>query len=473
MNQLESKISHKQTGYLLILALIFGAIFFTISVAFIGFIISDNQVVEQRYQLEKASDIAEAGLNYYKWYLAHYPDDTTNGTGEPGPYVHQYEDPELGAIGEFSLDITSNSFCGQLSSIDVSSTGYTYSQPEVQRTVSARYARPTVAEYAYIINSNVWAGEDREIYGPYHSNQGIRMDGTNYSTVTSGLTEWTCTSSYGCTPNQQRDGVFTTTDEANPLLFSYPAAPINFTDLLIDLAGMKSSAQNNGGLYIPPSNSNGYRLIFNSNGTLTVRRLYYALEYEAYSPDKGWFNERNISLFEWNYGTYSLDADCPLVFVEDKILLEGEINQKVTVAVAGTDSNGEDPDIILSDNITYDDPSEDGLVAIAEGNVLVGPVVPNNMVLNGIFIAQNGRFGRNHYRETKWYGPNIARDSLTITGTIVSNGGVGTQWTSNGSFISGFRERINSYDRNLVADPPPLIPNTSDVYVFSEWREEQ
>ena len=238
-------------GAFLVLVLVLAAVFFAIISASVGYVVTQGQVVQQRYLLDRSSDIAEAGLNYYKWYLAHFPGDVTNGTGLPGPYVNVYQDPEDGAIGEFSLNIASSTYCGDIASIEVASTGYTYEDPTLTRTITARYSQPTVAEYAFIINSNVWAGSDRTIVGPYHSNQGIRMDGTNLSTVTSGLTDWSCTSSFGCSPTQTVDGVFTSTANANPALFYFPSAPINFTDLTIDLANMKDRAQNNGGLYIP------------------------------------------------------------------------------------------------------------------------------------------------------------------------------------------------------------------------------
>jgi hypothetical protein len=89
-------------------------------------------------------------------------------------------------------------------------------------------------------------------------------------------------------------------------------------------------------------------------------------------------------------------------------------------------------------------------------------------------MAQTGHFGRNHYDTTM---PNaweeyIKRNSLTINGTIVSNGREGTKWVSStGTYLSGFNTRINSYDRDLVSNPPPLTPNTSDTYEFIEWRE--
>ncbi|MEY2665046.1 MAG: hypothetical protein RLZZ480_151 [Candidatus Parcubacteria bacterium] len=474
-----STLITNKNGYLLVIVLVYGAIFLAIMTSFLGFIITQSRLSEHRYQLDKATEIAEAGLNYYRWYLAHYPDDVTNGTGAPGPYVHTYSDPELGPIGEFSLAISSTTYCGDVASIEVTSTGTTYEDTSIQRVISAKYTQPTVAEYAFIINSSVWAGSSLSIIGPYHSNQGIRMDATNQSTVTSGVSSWTCTSTFGCSPSGTRDGVFTSTTNSNPLLFSFPSPPINFTDITIDLATMQTKAQTAGGIYLPSSGNYGYKIIFNSNGTITVRRVTGTYQYSAYSTEDGTFNERNIISSDTLYGTYTINANCPLIYVADKVWLEGTVNQKVTLAAAGTDIAGKDPSIILRNNITYVDPEEDGLLAIAEDDVLLGVDVPTDMTINGIFVAQTGKFGRNHYTYSSLpnpsgpadYRPYYERNSLTINGTIVSNGRVGTQWTSGSTFSSGFHNRYSSYDRNLVNNPPPLVPNTSDVFDFVEWRE--
>ena len=217
---------------------------------------------------------------------------------------------------------------------------------------------------------------------------------------------------------------------------------------------------------------------FNGNGTVTVWRVTNTLSYNAQSSE-GSFTERNIIWSENIYNTYTIDNACPLIFVADKVWLEGTLDQRVTLAAAGTTVSGDDPDIILQGNILYNDPVEDGLLAIAEDNVLLGVDVPNNMTVNGIFIAQNGRFGRNHYSNLPtswWWGYNYDsyrfRNSLSVNGTIVSNGRVGTKWSSGSTWMSGFDTRINTYDRNLVNNPPPLVPNTSDVYEFVEWREQ-
>ncbi len=470
-NSTTSKIFNQ--GYLLVTVLVFGAILFVIISSFFGYIVTQSQLVNQKVDIQKSIDIAEAGLNYYKWFLAHYPNDTTDGTGAPGPYVHTYNDSEGGPIGEFSLQVSSSTYCGDISAIDVTSTGHTYQNPSVSRVITARYARPTVAEYSYIINSNVWAGADRTIIGPYHTNGGVRMDGTNNSVVTSGQSTWTCTSSFGCSPNATRNGVFTTTANANPALFSFPSAPINFTGLTIDLSQMMDRAQNAGGLYLVPSGNYGYQIIFNSNNTVTVRRVTNTTQYTGYTTEHGTQQERNVISATSLVGTYTIPTACPLIFVQDKVWLEGVVDKKVTIAAANIASPAINPSIILNNNITYTTASSSGLLAIAEEDVLVGVNVPNNMTLNGIFVAQNGRFGRNHYDSSL---PNsldsyILRNSLTMNGTIVSNGRVGTQWTSGGVAVSGFLNRNNSYDRNLVLNPPPLVPKTSDVFEISDWRE--
>ena len=53
-----------------------------------------------------ALKIAEAGIDYYRWHLAHDPEDFQDGTGQPGPYTHDYFDKDGNLIGEFILDIT-------------------------------------------------------------------------------------------------------------------------------------------------------------------------------------------------------------------------------------------------------------------------------------------------------------------------------------------------------------------------------
>lgn len=472
------------------LVLIFGSTFFVIISSFMGFIITQKQTQDDRRDSERALAIAEAGLNYYKWYLAHNPNDLQNGTGQPGPYTMDYSDPEDGTIGEFELTVTGNRACGDVMSVDISSVGSTTDSPDTTREVSGRYARPTVAEYAFIINSNVWAGPDRTIVGPYHSNGVVRMDGTNNSIVSSGQESWQCDGSLPCDPyNQGQTVPAVYGNGVNNDLWLYPRPPINFTGITVDLANIQDKAQNAGGLYLPRSNQYGYRVSFQSNGTVDVYVVDDVHSYQGYTTEEGWEEEQNVIDDDDWMGSYDIDEDCPVIFVEDKVWLEGVVNGKVTLVAADVDTPGRDPSIVLNANITYAT-ADSGLLAIAEEDVLLGLTVPNDMSLNGIFVAQSGRFGRNHYDEAHlphecafWFlwwciggetmfEEYIKRNSLTVNGSIVSNGRVGTKWVNQyDQFSSGFNTRTNSYDRNLVSDPPPLAPTVSDTYQFIEWRE--
>lgn len=457
-------------GFLLVLVLVFGAIFFTIASSFVVFIVTQSKLVAQKVEVESAGQIAEAGLNYYKWYLSHYPNDTTNGTGLPGPYIGVYKDPEGVAIGEYSLTVSSTTYCGDTASIDVTAVGHTYKAPTILRTLTAHYARPTVATYSYILNANVWVGSDAQIVGPYHSNGGIRFDGTNNSVVTSGQSTWLCDPTFGCTPTSTQNGVFATTANPNTSLFDFPAPPINFAGITVDLANLESKAKNNGGLYFGPSGKSGYYLIFNADGTVEVRKVNSKQnEPNGYA----WGRYMNILNGTQLVGTYTIPQSCPVIFVEDQVWVEGTVKGKATLVAADVDTSGVDPSIILNNNILYANATS-ALMAISEYDTLIGLVVPDDMILNGIFISQTGHFGRNFYDTSM---PNswdayIKRNSLTLNGTIVSNGRVGTKWVDGSNvFLSGFNNRYFSYDRNLIASPPPLVPVTSDVYQFSEWRD--
>ncbi len=470
------KITDKnlKKGSLLVMILVFGSIFLMILISFINSVIIQRKVVNLSYSKQKSTEIAEAGLNYYRWFLSHYPGDVTNGTNQPGPYVHKYKDPEGDYIGEFSLEINSNNYCGKTSAITVKSTAHTYDNLDVKSVVKATYKLPTVAEYSFITNSGVVYGADRDIFGPVHSNQGIKMEGSHNSTVSSGVSNWTCTSSYFCNPDQVVPGVFSTSGNATPGLFSFPVSPVDFSGLTIDLADMKSRAQNNGGIFYGPSGAFGYRVVFRDN-QVDIYRVTSAPQYWAYSSYEGWHKEKNIANSFNLLATHNLDSSCPLLYFEDKVWLEGNINQKVSLAAANL-SSGNKTNIVINNNITYQPNSNAGLLAIAKDDIDIGLVVPNDMTANGIFVAQNGRFGRNHYYANylpTTYRPYVKRNSLTRFGSVVSNGRVGTKWGNSSGWLSGFNYRYTSFDVNQVNEPPPLTPETSDVYSLQDWRQDR
>lgn len=453
--------------------LVFAGVF-TVSVsALMAFIMTQAQLGSTKAVREQSFGIAEAGLEYYHWFLAHYPTDVQDGTGGSGPYVHTYDDPTGGTLGTFALDITANKSCGQIQSVDITSTGESYQDSRFKRTVFGRHALPSVAEYSYVVNEDTWVGADSNITGPQHSNGGIRMDGTNNSLVTSAVSSWSCTSSFGCSPTQTVGGVFG--DGPNSVLWQYPVPTVDFANMAANFGDLKSYAQADG-IYLAPYSSttsyygyqtalNGYHLIFNSDGTVDIYQVTNTSGYWGYQSDIGWLPDFHIITGETFIERRAVPTDCALIFVEDKTWIEGVVKGKVTVITAHV-NNSYDPDVILRDDITYSSQDgSDGLTVVSEGGIFIPPQSPDNLELNGIFVAQGDEFGRAYYSgDTK--------SQLTIHGTVISNHRMGTQWTCGGSFCSGYANRDTSYDRLQTTNPPPFTPAATTTPRYILWREE-
>lgn len=473
-------------GSIMLLVIVFGGVFFAMLTALSGFVIVGNRAQDVTRARAEAFSIAEAGLDYYRWFLSHFPGNTTNGTGQNGPYVVSYSDPEGGVVGTYTLSIAGNSSCGVVQSIDVTSKGVSSGSPSISSTLVARYASPSVAAYSYIIGSSVWAGSDRVINGPYHSNGGVRMDGTTNAPVSSSLSTWNCTSSFGCSPAQPTaPGVVG--NENNQNLWEYPTPQIDFSGIAANFSTLKSTATASG-IYLPRYSSGsingsayhkGYHLIFNSNDTVTVKRVEVATTLNNVYPidgSSGYTNDYTLINNENLYQTYSLPSNCGLIFVEDNTWIEGVVSGKVTVAAASVIDSSFKPEVVLRGNITYSaTDGTDGLTVISAHNILISPDSPQNMTLNGTFIAQSGAFGRNYYYYPSGgcNGTYEPRGTLTILGTTVSNLRTGTAWIGGcgPGLNAGYRTRIDAFDRQNATNPPPFTPVTSTQWQFVDWQQ--
>lgn len=454
--------------------LVFGSIFLILLGGLLGFILLQLRQSAQKVAWNEALEVAEAGANYYQWCI-------NNDIEDQCQTEKDYFDPAGNLIGRFSLQVTSTSACGQTIQKKIVSTGWANNFPTLKRKVSILYARESVAKYSYILNDNVWIGSDHEIRGPYHSNGGVRMDGENQSLVTSGKENWICTSSFGCSPcpttkgcwvqgsNCVCPGVFTTTANSNPDLFSFPVPPFDFVGITIDLAQMKNSAQTSGVYLLPSVNINpqgkGYHIKFKNNGTFEAWIVTWLSSAYAYSLEEGWHYDYFTISSEYLYRTYNIPSVCSAIFVEDNLWLEGEVKGKVVIASANLINPNLDTSVVLPGNIDYTVlDGSDGLALIGEKNVLIGPQSPNQMEVRGIFVAQKGRFSRNHY-------PNNFRDKLEIYGAIISNGRVGTQWVSGSQIVSGYLKRESYFDANLIYNPPVFVPYIGPDFKIVNWEE--
>jgi len=143
------------------------------------------------------SQIAEAGVYFYRWYLAHQTAGKTarevddfwqNGSplGVDLPYEKTFSDPEGGIIGSYSIE-AERPISGSTIVI-VKSTGWTNKEPNLKRTVQVRFRRPSWSEYAVLANDFMRFGQGTEVFGKIHSNKGIRFDGLAHNIVSSLMT---------------------------------------------------------------------------------------------------------------------------------------------------------------------------------------------------------------------------------------------------------------------------------------------
>ncbi len=467
-------------GLIVVYVLVFGAIFLVMMSGLFGFSLMQLKQTEQKNAFHQALAIAEAGIDYYRWCLG-------NGIEEGCAGEKDYYDGQGRVVGKFLLQADLSLSCGQVVRRQIVSTGWTVNNPAVKRNIKVVYGRESIAKYTYILNSNVWIGGDHAINGPYHSNGGIRMDGANQSVMSSatmlnGAGEWVCTNSFGCSPCPTAygcrvsggqcvcPGIFSTTANANTSLFQFPQPPFDFNGITMDLADIKYKAQNRGGLYLPPSstliaNGKGYHLKFLDNGTAQVWVITSLSQTYAYSAEEGYHYDQFIINEEILYGTYSIPADCSVIYLEDNLWPEGAVKGKVIVASANLITSGIDTSVVLPGNITYaGNDGADGLALIAEQNILIGPQSPDNMELRAIMVAQKGRFGRNHYSGN-------FRNSLKIYGSVVSNGRVGTQWVSGSTIVSGYANRETNFDKDQVYNPPPFVAYMNPDFKIVSWEE--
>jgi Tfp pilus assembly protein PilX len=477
---IQSKFSiknRKSKGAITTYVLILGVIILLLLSGLLGFILLQLRQTAQKIAWTEAFEVAEAGIDYYRWCL----NNEVEGSCQK---ERGLEDLSGNSMGTSTLDITSVISCGTVSTREITSLGQTEDFPEIKRRIKTLYAKESVASYAYLLNDNVWAGSDREIRGLYHSNGGIRMDGENQSLVTSAKEEWVCTDSFGCSPCPTSNGcriegsqcicpgVFTTTENSQPDLFDYPIPPFDFEGITVDLAKIKDLTDNYPQQYYWPSVSDldpegeGYHVKFLNDGTFEVWIITDLAATYAYSLEEGWHYDYFVIEGEYLYtDSITIDPTCSLIFVEDNLWVEGEVKGKVTIASANLIDPNEDTDVVLPGDINYTSlDGTDGLGVLAERNILISPNSPNQMELRGIFIAQNGHFGRNHYSGS-------IKEKLEIYGSIVSNGRVGTKWTSGGHIVSGYLKRENYNDPDLIYAPPPSVPSVSSEFKIVNWEE--
>ncbi|MCA9353290.1 hypothetical protein KC842_00270 [Candidatus Nomurabacteria bacterium] len=485
--------SKNKKGSLLLGVVFFSAISISLVTAFIGWSVSLSRVSNTVLDKEQAFQIADAGIDYYRWHLAHDPDDFQDGTGTSGPYVHVFYNRNDIAIGEFSLDITAPSEGSNL--VTITSTGSIYDNPDATRSIQAKLAIPSFAQWAVVSNDNLKFDEGTEVYGPIHSNQGVRMDGIAYNIVTSSVSDYD-------DPDHDGDNEFAVHTHVKPPpetgtyddalgsvaaetppatmadrtdVFSagreFPTTTADFVGMSGDFSEMKTASQTNGS-YLSSSGAYGYRIQLKTDGTYDLYRVAKLVQQSGSCIDPG--NQDGWDL--WSIKTtggetfidnYDVPAD-GIIFVEDDVWVSGQVDRYRVTIVAATfpDVPSDRKNIIINNDLTYTNyDGQDAIGLIAQDNINIGLRSADHLRIDGALIAQNGRIGRYYYSDqcTSYY----ARDELTLFGAIATYGAHEFYYDDG----SGYAAISINYDSNLLYGPPPYFPLADEAYSTVSWKE--
>lgn len=473
----------KKRGSTLAYVLVIMTVVTIILVSMLGYITSQIKFSINRVEKEKAFQIAEAGIYYYRWYLAHETSGKTaleiNSFLETGgPMGFTPDSVEYYGMGEYQLVIEPPIAGSTI--INVESTGWSNKVPDMKRTVKVRFRRPSWSEYSFLSNSFMNFGDQSEVYGKVHSNNGIRFDGLAHNTVSSLIPSF-YDPTYG--GSKKQFGVHTTVNPADPDAPAYPwpsgtvperpdifmggrefpVSEVSFTGVTTDFANMKNQAQSGQGKYFD-STGLGRRIILKSDGTFDVCTVNTANA-----------NLHTISRYLRNSGSGTCTSCSGLclsnypippggmIFVENNVWVEGVINnQRVSIIAANLSGGGDKRDIyigISNNNLQYVAYNCSNMLGlIAQRDVRVLNECPTDFIVDAALLAQEGTVGIN---DNGFSG----KDSLTFNGAIAS---YLQPYFQHGN--SGFALRLYNYDNNLLYCPPPYFP-TGTEYAIDLWEE--
>ena len=251
-----------QSGMAVPLVLIVASVFIVFGVSLISWSITSYKNTIRKVRQTQSLQVAEAGINYYKWHLAHNSSDYKDGNdwccnGNPlltledcggvcGPYVRDYRDysssGEGDIIGQFSLKIAPSEIGSTINTIE--STGHAYGISSTRKKITALVGKRSLAEYSFLTHSPIWIGSGEATSGPLHSNGGIRFDDTCDAEVTSAVATYSCSGVGHDCDDDTKPGIWGSGGPTT--LWRFPVSPIDFDLFTVSLANIKTNALSGG-----------------------------------------------------------------------------------------------------------------------------------------------------------------------------------------------------------------------------------
>ena len=324
--------------------------------------------------------------------------------------------------------------------VDLVATGRKSNTTAPTRVIEERVRPASVADFQMLSNADISYGSTAttkgKIYAGIDSNNvrhSVTHDGTAYADIYAEGQVYGSPTMISPAKKYNQSNIRTVIK-----------SPISFTSFVTSLVDIQRAAQVDG-LYLNNTSAAAWRLLFSSNGNVTVQ----ACTKTSGNPIESTAPTCNLNVA--GNGTYTVPTN-GAIYAEQSVIIawsssSSTVDGRVTVA-----SNN---NVVIGGNIFYEQEGDDVLGLIAKSDVLVATWAPCPLSWRAATIAQTGAWRSATSSQ-------LCTSSMTFTGSTA---------TAQGGYMTQYRTRTYDYDDSLTYLQPPWFPMVDSGYTVLLFRE--
>lgn len=329
-------------------------------------------------------------------------------------------------------------------------------QNPVVRSVQARIAPISIADFQMISNQSISYGSTATTTGKLYSSVNIVHAGTAQAPLYAANLICRSASGVNCGTSQATNAAFAAgafDKTTSPSFRAKFPTPIDFSSFTEDLTDIRSAAQATG-VYRTATNATAWLVQFTTGNQVKVWKV------TGSTSDLG----RTIPTLQCPEIVNLPAGNQPFyMYFEQSVIVgngatKGDLCNPTAVSrasvVDGQVTLASASNVYIGNDISYASGTDDVLGLIAAGEMIIGEYVNNNLNWRAATLAQNGQWRTNRGDTTK--------TKMTFTGSTA---------TAEGGYASMFGTRVYNYDMSLQTLRPPLFPTIEGSWTIAYWRE--
>jgi hypothetical protein len=412
----------------------------------------------------KAMQVADAGVSEYLYQVGRNFNYADTVPRLPATGVASMPDGSTWSVETTRATVAGVPYQLVLTAVGTLPNGYS-------RTVKMVVRFPTLADYALLVNTSQDIGVGAVFNGKFHANgnsynQGVIMGDASAT----GKFTW---------PGNKIDHFKANVYDQNANL------EVKFSDVLQDIANMKTRAISTNTYYDLSGTSYGYLAIINGS-QLTVSKITGINPIKARTaadntahPFTPYPDPVLGALTTTPVGTINLPGDA-VVFFDDNVWVSGSYACALTIAT------GTGKDIYLYDNVSLTAPNSNYTLGLVSSRNVIFPywsdLMPASTTIRAAVLAQSGTlvaqatppsgtlqqwYWNTSSSPAKW---SLQSRTAAKKTTVTFDGSVGM--SGNSGLSAGFDNRVFNYDNRLTTMPPPMYPrDASKSPSVGQWNE--